>query len=52
VTQDLPCPLAVREGDADQDQDDEVDRADAGRVQVAQLLADLALDRQAGDGRP
>ena len=32
---------------ADQDQDDEVDRPDAGRVEIAELLADLALDLHA-----
>ena len=44
--------LLVGERPADEDQQDEVDGADAGRVQVAELLADLAVDLQAGHGRP
>src|SRR5258705_1654087 len=48
---DRPCMRLVRVRPADQQQDDEVDRAHAGRVEVAELLADLALDRQSGDGR-
>src|SRR6476659_2860314 len=40
----------MSEGPADDDQDDEVDRADCRRVQVAQLLADLTLDLETGDG--
>ena len=42
----------VGERPADEDQDDEVDGADAGRVQVAELLADLALDLEPRHGRP
>ena len=33
------------------DQDDEVDRADAGRVEVADLLADLAAQLESRDRR-
>ena len=43
--------LLVGERPADEDQDDEVDGADAGRVEVAELLADLALDLEARDRR-
>ena len=42
----------VGECPADDDQDDEVEGARAGGVQVAELLADLAVDLQARDGRP
>src|SRR5690349_22872114 len=44
VAEDLARPFLVGERDADEDQDDEVDPTDRRRVQVAELLADLALD--------
>src|SRR3954454_20957937 len=47
----LPRLRLVSERHADEDQDDEVDRAHGGRVQVAQLLADLAFDLEARDSR-
>ena len=48
---DRPGLRLVGERPADQQQDDEVHGPDAGRVQIAELLADLALDLEAGDGR-
>ena len=48
---DRPGLRLVGERPADEDQEDEVDGADAGRVQVAELLADLAVDLQPGHGR-
>ena len=43
--------LLVGERPADEQQEDEVDRAGARRIQVAELLADLAVDLEARDGR-
>ena len=47
----LPRPGGMGVGPADQDQDDEVEGPGAGRVQVAELLADLALDGEPGHRR-
>src|SRR3954464_8722639 len=55
-TEDAPQqnnrPRLVGERDADEDQEDEVDRPDRGGVQVAQLLADLPLDLEPGHRGP
>ena len=48
---DRPGLRLVGERPADQQQDDEVHGADAGGVEVAELLADLALDLESGHGR-
>ena len=48
---DLARLFLVGERPADEDEEHEVDRGDARRIEIAELLADLAIDLERRDGQ-